>query len=133
MMAARPEKSAPTTKYGPKMVLRHIGFSVIAKSHDTIVCTETAMGRMVSAISDVAFSRRTHSRSVPRHPAASVRYIFLRQPSAFSRATAMSGIIVMYRYMRLAVRYVLIAMKSHINGDWKFGHKYRLFGYGTIQ
>ena len=91
--AAMPEKIAPTTKYGPKIVLRHIGMTVMAKSHDTIVCTETATGMMMSAMMEMAFSRRTHSRSVPRHPSASTRYIFLRQPVALSRATAMSGII----------------------------------------
>ena len=32
-----PEKMAPTTKYGPKIVLRHIGIRVIAKSQDTMV------------------------------------------------------------------------------------------------
>ena len=91
--AAMPEKIAPTTKYGPKIVLRHIGISVIAKSHDTIVCTDTATGMMMSAMIEMAFSRRIHSRSVPRHPSARMRYNFLRQPVALSRATAMSGII----------------------------------------
>ena len=88
-----PEKIAPTTKYGPKIVLCHMGMIVMAKSHDTIVWTETATGMITSAMMPMAFSSRTHSRSVPRQPSASVRYSFFRQPLALSRATAMSGII----------------------------------------
>src|SRR5215203_1084652 len=115
--AAMPEKIAPTTKYGPNMVLCHIGITVIAKSQDTIVCTETATGMMMSAIIEMAFSSRIHSRSVPRHPRARIRYILLRNPVDLSRATDMSGIIGRYKYVTLPVRYVLIAMKSHISGD----------------
>jgi hypothetical protein len=39
-----PLKIAPTTKYGPKIGLCHMGTRVMARVHETTVCTETAMG-----------------------------------------------------------------------------------------
>ena len=58
--AAMPLKIAPQTKYGPKIVDRHIGTGVMAKSHETMVCTETATGMMAMAMMCIAVSRRCH-------------------------------------------------------------------------
>src|SRR3972149_211348 len=41
---ATPEKMAPATKNAPNIVLFHGTRSVMAKIHDTTVCTETAIG-----------------------------------------------------------------------------------------
>ncbi len=49
MSAAIPLKMAPVTKYGPKMVLCHMGAIAMAKSHATTVWTETATARMMQA------------------------------------------------------------------------------------
>jgi hypothetical protein len=40
----KPEKIAPATKYGGKIVVCHPGMSEIAKSKETIVCTERTSG-----------------------------------------------------------------------------------------
>src|SRR6476660_3534201 len=39
-----PEKIAPATKYGGKIVVCHPGVSAIAKSNDTTECTESTSG-----------------------------------------------------------------------------------------
>ena len=44
IIIATPEKIAPTTKYGAKIVLCQPGRSVVAKSHETTLCTDTASG-----------------------------------------------------------------------------------------
>src|SRR6185295_2210802 len=41
---ANPEKMAPATKYGGKIVVCHPGTTDVAKSKDTIVCTESTSG-----------------------------------------------------------------------------------------
>ena len=46
---AMPEKMAPATKYGPKMLECHMGTGVMAKSQETMVCTETATGTITTA------------------------------------------------------------------------------------
>jgi hypothetical protein len=38
---ANPEKTAPATKYGGKNCVCHPGITEVAKSIDTIVCTNT--------------------------------------------------------------------------------------------
>ena len=67
---AMPEKIAPTTKYGPKIVLFQPGVRVIAKSQDTIVCTETATGMIATARMRIPHSRLCHCCAVPRQPSA---------------------------------------------------------------
>ncbi len=71
--AAMPLKIAPTTKYGPKIVECHMGTGVMAKSQETMVCTETATGTMTMAMMCMAISRRCHCRGVPCHPSANTR------------------------------------------------------------
>jgi hypothetical protein len=39
-----PEKIAPATKYGGKIVVCQPGMSYTAKSNDTMVCTESTSG-----------------------------------------------------------------------------------------
>ena len=41
---AKPEKIAPATKYGGKIVVCHPGITEVAKSKDTMVCTESTNG-----------------------------------------------------------------------------------------
>ena len=41
---AKPEKIAPATKYGGNMVVCQPGITEVAKSKDTIVCTESTKG-----------------------------------------------------------------------------------------
>ena len=41
---AMPEKMAPATKYGGKIVVCHPGMSDVAKSKLTIECTDTTRG-----------------------------------------------------------------------------------------
>ncbi len=73
MSAAIPLKIAPTTKYGPKIGLCHMGTSVIASVQDTTVCTETAMGMMATAMIEIAFSSRWCCSALPFHPRARSR------------------------------------------------------------
>ena len=58
MIAAVPEKIAPITKYGPKIVLCQPGRSVMPKTHETTVCTEIATGMMMTAIAPSARARQ---------------------------------------------------------------------------
>ena len=51
MTIETPEKIAPATKYGAKIVLCHPGFIAIAKSHDTTEWTDTTSGVASPAIS----------------------------------------------------------------------------------
>ena len=67
-----PLKIAPATKYGPKMAVCHIGTGAIEKSNDTMVCTETATGRMTTAMMAIAVSSLCHCFGVPRHPSARI-------------------------------------------------------------
>jgi hypothetical protein len=70
MIAAIPEKIAPTTKYGPKMVECHMGWTVMAKTQETTVWTETAMGITRTAMAAMRVSRMCFCLSVPVHPSA---------------------------------------------------------------
>src|ERR1700689_4071278 len=54
MTIATPEKIAPATKYGAKIVLCQPGFIAIAKSHDTTECTDKTSGVANPAISKYA-------------------------------------------------------------------------------
>ena len=58
------------------MLLCQPTFMVMAKSHDTMVCTENMTGMMTKAKMVMPVIRCFHSFSVPRQPRAKMRYNF---------------------------------------------------------
>src|SRR6478672_12935332 len=112
-----PEKMAPATKYGGKIVVCHPGVSAIAKSNDTTECTDSTSGVENAARNRYARAKCLHSRSEFRHP--SERTLSMRLRTGFvsrSRKTAMSGIRPTNRNVEEMVRYVRIANTSHTSG-----------------
>jgi hypothetical protein len=71
-MAAMPEKMAPATKYGPKMVECHIGWIVMEKTKETTVWTEMAMGITSTAMIAIARFRTFCWRALPVQPRARI-------------------------------------------------------------
>jgi len=70
--AAIPEKIAPTTKYGPKIVLCHMGWSVMENTNDTTVCTETAIGTTRIVMIPMPRCSTAICLSLPVHPSARI-------------------------------------------------------------
>src|SRR5262245_10887934 len=129
-----PEKMAPATKYGGKIVACQPGVSAIAKSKDTTECTESTSGVANAARNRYARVKWRHSLSLLRQPRASSAKIRLRTGFfSRSRSTARSGIRPTYRKVDEIVRYVRIANTSHTSGDFGFGQMRRQFGYGISQ
>src|SRR6476469_2273631 len=94
-----PEKMAPATKYGGKIVVCHPGVSAIAKSKDTTECTDNTSGVENAARNRYARAKWRHSLSELRQPSDSMVKMRLRIGLMFSRSlsTAMSGISPMNR------------------------------------
>ena len=69
---ATPDRIAPATKYGAKIVLCHPGSCAIAKSHDTTLCTEMTSGVARPASSRYIIWKWRHCSSVPYHPNDSI-------------------------------------------------------------
>ena len=65
---AKPEKIAPATKYGGKIVVCHPGITEVAKSKDTMVCTESTSGVAKPANTRDTSSKRCQSFARPLHP-----------------------------------------------------------------
>src|SRR5678816_584329 len=65
---AKPENTAPATKYGGKIVVCHPGITEVAKSKDTIVCTESTNGVAKPASTKETSSKRCQSFALPLHP-----------------------------------------------------------------
>src|SRR6185503_20696129 len=129
-----PEKIAPATKYGGKIVVCHPGLMAIAKSNDTTECTDSTSGVENAAKNKYIRAKCRHSLSEFRHPNESTARIRLRTGFVSrSRRTAMSGMSPTYRNVLETVRYVEIANTSHTSGLLKFGQMSRQFGYGTSQ
>src|SRR5580698_760662 len=90
---AKPEKIAPATKYGGKMVVCQPGITEVAKSKDTIVCTESTSGVERPASTRDRASCRCQCLVEPVQPKASTPYMALRHFSlARSRTVAITGI-----------------------------------------
>ena len=129
-----PEKIAPATKYGAKIVVCHPGTSAIAKSNDTTECTERTSGVENAARKRYARAKWRHSASEFRQPNESAeRMRFLIGFFSASRSVAMSGMRPMNRKVVEIVRYVEMANTSHTSGDLKLGQRSRQFGYGISQ
>src|SRR5690606_25740693 len=89
---ANPEKIAPATKYGGKMVVCHPGITDVAKSNDTMVCTESTNGVAKPANTKDTSSKRCQSFARPDQPNDKVEYIlFANGVAALSRNIAKSG------------------------------------------
>src|SRR5262245_36786210 len=130
----RPEKIAPATKYGGKIVACHPGVSAIAKSKDTTECTESTSGVLNAARNRYARVKWRASRSELRHPSDNIEKMRLRTGLVSrSRSTAMSGINPMYKKVLETVKYVRIAKTSHTSGLLNCGQMSRQFGYGISQ
>src|SRR5918992_52242 len=100
-----PEKIAPATKYGGKIVACQPGVSAIAKSNDTTECTDSTRGVENAARNRYARVKCRHSRSELRHPSERIEKIRLRIGLVSrSRSTAMSGMSPMYRKVLETVR-----------------------------
>ena len=65
---AKPEKIAPATKYGGKIVVCHPGTKEVAKSIDTMVCTESTNGVETPAKINDTNSKRCQVFTDPFHP-----------------------------------------------------------------
>ena len=65
---ANPENTAPATKYGGKIVVCQPGITEVAKSKDTIVCTESTSGVAKPANTRETSSKRCQSFALPLQP-----------------------------------------------------------------
>src|ERR1700722_8396204 len=72
---AKPEKMAPATKYGGKMVVCQPGMTEVAKSKDTIVCTDSTSGVDRPASTSDKASCRCQCLVEPDQPKARVPYM----------------------------------------------------------
>src|SRR6476469_5269783 len=105
-----PEKIAPATKYGGKIVACQPGVSAMAKSNDTTECTESTSGVENAARNRYIRVKCRHSRSLLRQPSESTARICRRTGFVhLSRSVAMSGMRPTYRNVLETVKYVRIA------------------------
>ncbi len=74
------------------MVVCHPGITDVAKSIDTMVCTESTSGVANPASTSDTSSKRCQSFALPLHPKLKIEYIFLlKGVIALSRNIAKSG------------------------------------------
>ena len=105
------------------MVVCQPGITEVAKSKDTIVCTESTSGVLKPASTRDSASWRYQFFAVPVQPKEARPYRRLRNfVLARSRTVAKSGIRPEYQNNNDTVKYVDIANTSHINAELKFGH-----------
>src|SRR5690606_28536586 len=74
---AKPEKIAPATKYGGKMMVCHPGITEVAKSKDTMVCTESTSSVAKPTSTSETSAKRCESLARPLQPNETILYIFL--------------------------------------------------------
>ena len=98
------------------------GSSDVAKSMDTIVCTESTSGVEIPASIKQTVSNRCHVFTEPVQPNEQTEYILRRMPVARSRMVARSGNKPVYQNTNDTEKYVDIANTSHIKGELKLTH-----------
>ena len=119
---AKPEKIAPATKYGGNIVVCHPGSRDVAKSIDTILCTDNTSGVDIPANISDTVSKRCQVFTEPVQPNDITEYIRRRRPCARSRINAISGNKPVYQNTNDTEKYVEIANTSQISGELKLTH-----------
>src|SRR6218665_2354933 len=117
------------------MVVCHPGITEVAKSKDTMECTENTSGVATPASTRETSSKRFQCLARPDHPKERMEYIFFGIGFfTRSRIVAKSGIRPMYQNTRDTERYVEIANTSQRSGELKFTHNEpKWFGSGSVQ
>ncbi len=107
----------------------------VAKSKDTMVCTESTKGVAKPANTKDTSSKRCQSFALPLHPKDTILYILLvKGVTALSRIIAKSGSNPVHQNTSDTDRYVDIAKTSQSNGELKFTQREpNWFGIGTTQ
>ena len=101
------------------MVVCQPGSKDVAKSVDTMECTESTSGVDTPArISDTA-SKRCQVFTEPVQPNEHIEYILRRRPVARSRMEAISGSKPVYQNTSDTEKYVEIANTSQMSGELK--------------
>src|SRR5680860_512183 len=117
------------------MVLCHPGTTEVAKSKDTIVCTESTKGVAKPANTKETSSKRCQSFTLPLQPKLNRLYIFFWKGFVVrSRIMAKSGKSPVYQKTSDMERYVEIAKTSHSSGELKLTHNEpNWLGMGSTQ
>src|SRR3569623_1167431 len=95
----------------------------VAKSIDTMVCTDSTSGVASPASSMYSVSYRAQTRAEPVQPNDSRPNSRRFSPWARSRTVARAGIRPTYQNTADAVKYVLLANTSHSSGERKLTHR----------
>ena len=104
------------------MVVCQPGITDVAKSKDTIVCTESTSGVARPANTSDKDSSLCQCLVEPDQPKEAMPYKYLRNlVFARSRIVPKSGIKPEYQNKSDTVKYVEMANTSHISGEAKFG------------
>ncbi len=113
----------------------HPGITDVAKSMDTMVCTESTKGVANPASINDTVSYLDQVFAAPSQPRLNAPYAnFEILLVALSLIVAKSGINPIYQNTNETVKYVLIANTSHYNGELKLTHNEpKVFGNGNAQ
>src|SRR5690606_27873719 len=117
------------------MVLCHPATTEVAKSNDTMVCTDSTSGVAKPASTNDTSSKRCQSFARPVQPKLNTLYIFFWKGfTGLSRNIAKSGNKPVHQNTKETGRWVEIAKTSDNNGELKFTHNERhWFGIGRTQ
>ena len=117
------------------MVVCQPGITEVAKSKDTMVCTESTRGVAKPASTNATVSYLDQVFAAPSHPKLNAPYTAAETLLvALSLMVAKSGINPMYQKTRDTEKYVDIANTSHKRGELKFTQRDpKVLGSGNAQ